>query len=91
MWYVFELLISLSIGFAIVRSRLWDIDVVINRTLVYGSLNALLALIYFALIFGLQTLFQGAFHQNNAVAIVISGATLLPLLKVAQKLSWHAA
>src|SRR5712691_914607 len=41
------LLIPLSIGFSILRYRLYDIDLLINRTLVYGSLTALLALLYF--------------------------------------------
>ena len=81
MWYVFELLIPLSIGFAIVRSKLWDIDVVINRALVYGSLTVLLALIYFTLIFVLQALFQGIFHQNNAAAIVISTLVIAALFQ----------
>ena len=66
------LLIPLTLGIAILRYRLWDIDILINRTLVYGTLTALLALLYFGLIFALQSLFQGMFHQNNAVAIVIS-------------------
>ena len=64
--------IPVSIGIAMLRYRLWDIDILINRTLVYGSLTALLALLYFGLIFVLQSLFQGMFHQNNAVAIVVS-------------------
>ncbi|MGZ3647398.1 MAG: hypothetical protein ACXVCM_26505, partial [Ktedonobacteraceae bacterium] len=40
------LLIPLSIGFSILRYRLYDIDLLINRTLVYGTLTLLLALIY---------------------------------------------
>ena len=75
------LLIPLSIGFSILRYRLYDIDVLINRTLVYGSLTALLALLYFGLIFALQSLFQGLFHQNNAVAIVISTLVIAALFQ----------
>ena len=67
--YLLPVLLPLSIGIALLRYRLWDIDIIINRTLVYGSLTALLALLYASLIFGLQALFQGMFHQNNAVAI----------------------
>jgi len=75
------LLIPLSIGFSILRYRLYDIDVLINRTLVYGSLTALLALLYFGLIFALQSLFQGLFHQQNAVAIVISTLVIAALFQ----------
>jgi len=63
------------------RYRLYDIDVLINRTLVYGSLTALLALFYFGLIFALQALFQGIFHQNNAVAIVVSTLVIAALFQ----------
>jgi hypothetical protein len=73
--------IPLGLGIAILRYRLWDIDVIINRTLVYGSLTALLALLYFGLIFGLQSLFQGMFHQNNAFAIVISTLVIAALFQ----------
>jgi hypothetical protein len=80
-WPVALLLIPLSIGFSILRYRLYDIDVLINRTLVYGSLSALLALLYFGLIFVLQSLFQGVFHQNNTVAIVISTLVIAALFQ----------
>ena len=66
------LLIPLSIAFSILHSRLWDIDVIIRRTLVYGSLTILLAILYFGLIFVMQILLQGIVHQSNSIAIVIS-------------------
>ena len=72
-FYLFMLIIPLSIGIAILRSRLWDIDVLINRTLVYVTLTVSLALVYFGLIIGIQTLL-GGFIGNSDVAII--GSTL---------------
>ena len=73
--------LPITIGIAILRSRLYDIDVVINRALVYGSLTLLLGLVYFGLIFGSQFLFQGMFHQTNAVALVISTLVIYALFQ----------
>jgi hypothetical protein len=72
---------AIAIGLAILRSGLWDIDIIINRTLVYGSLTAILALLYFGLIFGLQALFQEMFQQNNDVAIVVSTLVIAALFQ----------
>jgi hypothetical protein len=79
--HVFILFIPLSIAFAILRSRLWDIDIIINRTLVYGTLTAILALVYFGLIFGLQYLLRGVISQNNSVAIVVSTLAIAALFQ----------
>jgi len=76
MWYVFELLIPLSIGFAIARTKLWDIDVVINRALVYGTLTIILGLIYFGLVIGLQFL-VGDFTAKAQSPLIIVASTLL--------------
>ena len=73
------LLIPLSIGFAILRSRLWDIDILINRTLVYGTLTGTLALVYVGLVIGLSALLRGIISQDSSVAIVISTLAIAAL------------
>jgi len=78
---VFILLIPLSIAFAILRSRLWDIDIIINRTLVYGILTGILALLYVGCILFLQYLLRGIIQQNNDVAIVISTLVIAALFQ----------
>src|SRR5437016_5230575 len=80
-FYLAVVCIPISAGIAMLRYRLYDIDVLINRTLVYGSLTALLAMLYFGLIFALQALFQGMFQQNNSVAIVVSTLAIAALFR----------
>ncbi|HEX5546685.1 MAG TPA: hypothetical protein VFX24_04690 [Ktedonobacterales bacterium] len=59
------LALPITIGIAILRSRLYEIDVIINRTLVYGSLTAILALIYVAGVVGAQAIVN-AFTQRQS-------------------------
>ncbi len=70
--YGFFVLIPLSIGLAILRSRLYDIDVLINRTLVYGSLTATLVTLYFGGIVLLQRFFVFLTGQQSTLAVVAS-------------------
>jgi hypothetical protein len=70
-------LLYLSLGFAMLRYRLWDIDAIINRTLVYGSLTAILTLLYVGVIVGLQALTQAVSGQGQDNPLVIVGSTLL--------------
>ncbi len=79
------LLIPFSLGFAILRSRLWDIDILINRTLVYGTLTAILALVYVGSIIAFQALLRGLFHQTSDVAIVISTLVIFALFQPLRK------
>jgi len=74
--YLLSALIPLSIGIALLRYRLWDIDILINRTLVYGSLTALLALVYFGLVIGLQSLVRLFTGQVSQSPVVIVASTL---------------
>ena len=64
--------IPISAGVAILRYRLFDIDLVINLTLVYGLLSATLLAIYLVLVFGGQYLLSNRFGPNNAVVLVVS-------------------
>jgi len=77
----FGLLIPLSIGVAVLRARLFDIDVVINRTLVYGSLTAMLALVYFGGVVTTEAIFRGltGHEQQPQLAIVISTLVIAAL------------
>jgi len=75
------LLLPLSIGFAMMRSRLWDIDIIINKALVYGLLTALLGAVYAGLIIGLQFLLGGIIQQSNDVVIVISTLAIAALFQ----------
>jgi hypothetical protein len=71
--------IPVAIGFAVLRYRLYDIDVVINRTLVYGSLTASLALVYFGGVTGLQRLLAPIVGQGGQLAIVASTLAIAAL------------
>ena len=66
------LAIPISMGIAILRYRLYNIDLLINRTLVYGILTAVLALIYFGSVTLLQYVFSLLTGQGNTLAIVAS-------------------
>jgi hypothetical protein len=66
------MLIPLSIGVAVLRSHLFDIDTLINRTLVYGSLTTVLVALYFGGIVLLQRLFVALTSEQSTLAVVAS-------------------
>ena len=65
-------LLPVAAGIAILRYRLYDIDVLINRTLVYGALTALLVAVYLGSIVVLQGLLRALTGQESQLAIVAS-------------------
>jgi uncharacterized membrane protein YhdT len=69
--------IPIAIGIAILRYRLYDIDLLINRTLVYGSLTLMLALVYFGGVTATQALFTALTSQEEQPQLAIVVSTLV--------------
>jgi hypothetical protein len=71
--------VPVAVGFAILRHRLYDIDVVINRTLVYGSLTAMLVAVYYGSVVILQYIFRALSGGESQFAIVASTLAIAAL------------
>jgi hypothetical protein len=71
--------IPVAVGIAILRYRLYDIDLIINRSLVYGPLTAILALVYIGGVVGLQATFRAVTGQESTLAIVASTLAIAAL------------
>jgi hypothetical protein len=68
--------IPIATGIAILRYRLYDIDLIINRTLVYGSLSASLALVYFGGVATTQAIFRALTGQEQQPQLAVVVSTL---------------
>jgi hypothetical protein len=69
--------VPVAIGFAVLKYRLYDIDLLINRTLVYGSLTLMLALVYFGGVTATQALLQTLTGQQKLPQLAIVVSTLV--------------
>jgi hypothetical protein len=84
-------LIPLSIGVSILRYRLWDIDVIVRRTLIYSVLTAVLGLAYLSSVLVLESVFRALTGQGqNSLVVVLStlaiAALFIPLRARVQRL-----
>jgi len=80
-WWFALSIVPLSLSIAILRYRLYDIDVVINRTLVYGTLTVTLGLMYFGSVASLQYIFRAltGHEEQPQLAIVVSTLVIAAL------------
>jgi hypothetical protein len=78
-WWVALTIVPLSLSIGVLRYRLYDIDVLINRTLVYGSLTLMLALVYFGGVTATQAVFQTLTGQQSTLAVVASTLAIAAL------------
>jgi hypothetical protein len=69
--------VPVAIGFAVLKYRLYDIDILINRTLVYGSLTIMLATVYLGGVTATQALFQSFTGQEDLPQLAIVASTLV--------------
>jgi hypothetical protein len=73
--------VPVAIGFAVLKYRLYDIDIVINRALVYGSLTATLLALYIGGVAAMQTFFRALTgqEQQSQLAVVVSTLAIAAL------------
>jgi hypothetical protein len=80
-WVVFNnapiIALYVAVGVAVLKYRLYDIDVIINRTLVYGTLTAMLAFVYFGGVTATQAVLQAFTGQEELPQLVIVASTLV--------------
>lgn len=78
-YHALVLLAPVSVLFSIMRYRLWDVDRLINRSLVYGILTVVLAALYFGLVIFLRTALLGFTEHNSVLSVIVSTLAMAAL------------
>ncbi len=79
LWEFFLLVLPFSLTLAILRSRLFDIDIIIRKTLTYALVVALLAVVYFGSIILLQQLFAQVIGDRSEIVTILSTLAIAAL------------
>jgi hypothetical protein len=87
MWLLSFAGVPVAVGFAVLKYRLYDIDLLINRTLVYGSLTAMLVAIYFGGVATTQAIFRALTGQveQPQLAVVVSTLVIAALFNTLRR------
>jgi len=84
---VAQFTVPVAVVFSILKYRLYEIEVVINRSIIYGLLTVVLAATFGILLFGLQAAYQAITHQSNppTIAVVISTVAVSGIFQPTRK------
>src|SRR5262245_56851825 len=83
-WYVSSFLFAVCIGIAVFRYRLWNVDLIVNRALVYGALTALVVGIYVLVVGALGAAVQSS--GNLLIGLVATGTVAVVFQPVRHRL-----
>ena len=84
---VAQFTVPVAVVFSILKYRLYDIELVINRSIIYGLLTVVLAAVFGILLFGLQAAYQAITHQTNppTIAVVVSTIAVSSIFQPTRK------
>jgi len=84
---VAQFTVPVAVVFSILKHRLYDIELVINRSLVYGSLTIVLAAVFGVILFSLQAAYRAVTNQTNppTIAVVVATVTVSSLFQPTRK------
>ncbi len=78
---VLTIMVPLTIGLSILHYRLWEVDVIIHGTLVYGALTGTLGLLYLGSVFVLQRMFHVVIGRQSEAAVILSTLAIAALFR----------